>query len=233
MDNIKTRILLVEDDPSLGPLLQEYLEAKGFETKLAEDGKKGSDIFFKGSFDLLLLDVMMPVKDGLSLAKEIRVVDKNVPIIFLTAKSMKEDTIDGFNAGADDYITKPFSMEELMARLTAVLRRTNKVRAAEGGDVNFRIGAYQFNSEKQILQNNGVEQKLTTKESQLLRLLCVHQNDVLDRTFALKTIWHDDNYFNGRSMDVYIAKLRKYLKDDIKVEIINIHGKGFKLLINS
>lgn len=233
MDNIKTRILLVEDDPSLGPLLQEYLEAKGFETKLAEDGKKGSDLFFKGSFDLLLLDVMMPVKDGLSLAKEIRVVDKNVPIIFLTAKSMKEDTIDGFNAGADDYITKPFSMEELMARLTAVLRRTNKVRAAEGGDVNFRIGAYQFNSEKQVLHNNGVEQKLTTKESQLLRLLCVHQNDVLDRTFALKTIWHDDNYFNGRSMDVYIAKLRKYLKDDNKVEIINIHGKGFKLLVNS
>ena len=233
MDNIKTRILLVEDDPSLGPLLQEYLEAKGFETKLAEDGKKGSDLFFKGSFDLLLLDVMMPVKDGLSLAKEIRVVDKNVPIIFLTAKSMKEDTIDGFNAGADDYITKPFSMEELMARLTAVLRRTNKVRAAEGGDVNFRIGAYQFNSEKQVLHNNGLEQKLTTKESQLLRLLCVHQNDVLDRTFALKTIWHDDNYFNGRSMDVYIAKLRKYLKDDNKVEIINIHGKGFKLLVNS
>jgi DNA-binding response OmpR family regulator len=233
MDNIKTRILLVEDDPSLGPLLQEYLEAKGFETKLAEDGKKGSDLFFKGSFDLLLLDVMMPVKDGLSLAKEIRVVDKNVPIIFLTAKSMKEDTIDGFNAGADDYITKPFSMEELMARLTAVLRRTNKVRAAEGGDVNFRVGAYQFNSEKQVLLHNGVEQKLTTKESQLLRLLCVHQNDVLDRTFALKTIWHDDNYFNGRSMDVYIAKLRKYLKDDNKVEIINIHGKGFKLLVNS
>jgi len=233
MDNIKTRILLVEDDPSLGPLLQEYLEAKGFETKLAEDGKKGSDLFFKGSFDLLLLDVMMPVKDGLSLAKEIRVVDKNVPIIFLTAKSMKEDTIDGFNAGADDYITKPFSMEELMARLTAVLRRTNKVRATEGGDVNFRIGLYQFNSEKQVLQLNGEEQKLTTKESQLLRLLCVHQNDVLDRTFALKTIWHDDNYFNGRSMDVYIAKLRKYLKDDTKVEIINIHGKGFKLLVNS
>jgi len=232
METVKTRILLVEDDPSLGPLLQEYLDAKGFETKLADDGKKGADTFFKGSFDLLLLDVMMPVKDGITLAKEIRVTDKNIPIIFLTAKSMKEDTIEGFTAGADDYITKPFSMEELLARVTAVLRRTNKVRSSESEEVNFKIGKYQFNSEKQILQHNGIEQKLTTKESQLLRLLCVHQNDVLDRTFALKSIWQDDNYFNGRSMDVYIAKLRKYLKDDSKVEIINIHGKGFKLLVN-
>jgi two-component system, OmpR family, response regulator len=233
MDSVKTRILLVEDDESLGPLLLEYLEAKGFETKLANDGKKGADMFFKGSFDLLLLDVMMPVKDGLTLAKEIRMVDKNVPIIFLTAKSMKEDTIEGFNAGADDYITKPFSMEELLARVNAVLRRTNKVRSTESEEVNFKVGSYQFNSEKQILQHGGTEQKLTTKESQLLRLLCVHKNDVLDRNFALKTIWHDDNYFNGRSMDVYIAKLRKYLKEDSKVEIINIHGKGFKLLVNN
>ncbi len=233
METVKTRILLVEDDDSLGPLLLEYLEAKGFEAKLATDGKKGGDMFFKGTFDLLLLDVMMPVKDGLALAKEIRMVDKNVPIIFLTAKSMKEDTIEGFNAGGDDYITKPFSMEELLARITAVLRRTNKVRSTESDEVNFKIGSYQFNSEKQVLQNHGSEQKLTTKESQLLRLLCVHKNDVLDRNFALKSIWHDDNYFNGRSMDVYIAKLRKYLKDDSKVEIINIHGKGFKLLVNS
>lgn len=233
MDSVKTKILLVEDDESLGPLLLEYLEAKGFETKLANDGKKGADMYFKGSFDLLLLDVMMPVKDGITLAKEIRMVDKNVPIIFLTAKSMKEDTIEGFNAGADDYITKPFSMEELLARVNAVLRRTNKVRSTESEEVNFKIGSYNFNSEKQILQHGGTEQKLTTKESQLLRLLCVHKNDVLDRNFALKTIWHDDNYFNGRSMDVYIAKLRKYLKEDSKVEIINIHGKGFKLLVNS
>ncbi|MBS1651400.1 MAG: response regulator transcription factor [Bacteroidetes bacterium] len=233
MENTKANILLVEDDPSLGPLLQEYLEAKGYNTKLATDGEKGSEVFFKGSFDLLLLDVMMPVKDGLTLAKEIRTTDKNVPIIFLTAKSMKEDTIEGFNAGADDYITKPFSMEELMVRVNAVLRRTNKSRASEANEVNFKIGTYDFNSEKQVLQNKGAEQKLTTKESQLLRLLCVHLNEVLDRNFALKSIWHDDNYFNGRSMDVYIAKLRKYLKDDAKVEIINIHGKGFKLLVNS
>jgi len=233
MENVKTQVLLVEDDPNLGALLQEYLDAKGFETKLATDGKKGFDAFCKQEFDLLLLDVMMPVKDGLTLAKEIRVTDKNVPIIFLTAKSMKEDTIEGFNSGADDYITKPFSMDELMARITAVLRRSNKQRVYNTDDVVFNIGDYTFNSETQALAHNGMEQKLTTKESQLMRLLCVHKNDVLDRNFALKTIWHDDNYFNGRSMDVYIAKLRKYLKDDSKVEIVNIHGKGFKLLVNS
>lgn len=146
---------------------------------------------------------------------------------------MKEDTIEGFNAGGDDYITKPFSMEELMVRINAVLRRSNKNRSQDTDESTFNIGKYQFNSEKQLLLHNAMEQKLTTKESQLLRLLCVHKNDVLDRNFALKTIWHDDNYFNGRSMDVYIAKLRKYLKDDSKVEIINIHGKGFKLLVNS
>ena len=233
METVKTRILLVEDDPSLGTLLEEYLNAKGFETKLADDGNKGYDVFCKNTFDLLLLDVMMPHKDGITLAKEIRMNDKNVPIIFLTAKSMKEDTIEGFNAGGDDYITKPFSMEELLVRINAVLRRTNKLRSQDSEEVSFSIGKYQFNAEKQALQINGGEQKLTTKESQLLRLLCVHKNDVMDRNFALKTIWHDDNYFNGRSMDVYIAKLRKYLKDDSNVEIINIHGKGFKLLVNS
>jgi len=233
MENVKTKILLVEDDPSLGPLLQEYLDAKGFETKLAEDGQKGGEFFFKGTYDLLLLDVMMPIKDGLSLAKDIRLSDKHTPIIFLTAKSMKEDTIEGFNAGADDYITKPFSMEELLARVNAVLRRSSKSRSTDSDEVNFKVGNYNFNSEKQLLQIGVNEQKLTTKESQLLRLLCVHKNDVLDRSFALKSIWQDDNYFNGRSMDVYIAKLRKYLRDDSKVEIINIHGKGFKLLVNS
>lgn len=232
MEAVKPKILLVEDDPSLGPLLQEYLEAKGFEIKLADDGKKGSDTFFKGSFDLLLLDVMMPVKDGFALAKEIRMVNKQVPIIFLTAKSMKEDTIEGFNVGADDYITKPFEMEELLLRINAVLRRTNKGRVADAQETKFQIGSYQFDSEKQVLQHHGEEQKLTTKESQLLRLLCIHQNDVLDRTFALKSVWSEDSYFNGRSMDVYVAKLRKYLKDDSKIEIINVHGKGFKLLVN-
>ncbi len=233
MDNVKTQILLVEDDANLGTLLQEYLEAKGFETKLATDGKKGFDAFCKQGFDLLLLDVMMPVKDGITLAKEIRVTDKNVPIIFLTAKSMKEDTMEGFHAGADDYITKPFSMEELLARVNAVLRRSSKQRVHNADDSTFTIGAYAFNSKNQLLMLANKEQKLTTKESELMRLLCIHKNDVLDRNFALKTIWHDDNYFNGRSMDVYIAKLRKFLKDDSKVEIVNVHGKGFKLLVNS
>ena len=233
MDNVKTKILLVEDDANLGTLLQEYLEAKGFETKLATDGKKGFDALCKQGFDLLLLDVMMPVKDGITLAKEIRVTDKNVPIIFLTAKSMKEDTMEGFNAGADDYITKPFSMEELLARVNAVLRRSSKQRVHNADDSAFSIGTYAFNSKNQVLMLANKEQKLTTKESELMRLLCIHKNDVLDRNFALKTIWHDDNYFNGRSMDVYIAKLRKFLKDDSKVEIVNVHGKGFKLLVNS
>jgi len=233
MDNVKTQILLVEDDSNLGTLLQEYLEAKGFETKLATDGKKGFDAFCKQEFDLLLLDVMMPIKDGITLAKEIRLTDKNVPIIFLTAKSMKEDTMEGFNAGADDYITKPFSMEELLARVNAVLRRSSKQRVHNADDSTFTIGNYSFNSKNQVLMLANKEQKLTTKESELMRLLCIHKNDVLDRNFALKTIWHDDNYFNGRSMDVYIAKLRKFLKDDSKVEIVNVHGKGFKLLVNA
>ncbi len=229
----KFSILLVEDDPNLGTLLQEYLNAKGFETKLATDGKEGFNLFCKYSFDLCLFDVMMPVKDGFTLAKEIRLNNKQVPIIFLTAKSMKEDTLDGFNAGADDYITKPFSMEELLVRIQAVLRRSNKQIAGSNEQTNFEVGAYHFSSDKQLLEKHGNMQKLTTKEAALLRLLCIHKNDILDRNFALKSIWQDDNYFNGRSMDVYIAKLRKYLKDDPKVEIINIHGKGFKLLINN
>jgi DNA-binding response OmpR family regulator len=233
MNEEKSKILLVEDDHNLGSTLQEYLEAKGYEVKLARDGKEGFDVFCKHTFDLCLLDVMMPVKDGITLAKEIRLNNKQVPIIFLTAKSMKEDTIEGFNAGADDYITKPFSMEELMLRVQAVLRRTNKQISSSTDAHNFSIGAYNFDSERQVLVHAGETQKLTTKESGLLRLLCIHQNDILDRNFALKSIWGDDNYFNGRSMDVYIAKLRKYLKDDQKVEIVNVHGKGFKLLVNN
>lgn len=232
MSTEKLKILLVEDDPNLGTLLQEYLDAKGYQTKLAKDGKEGFDFFCKNEYDLALLDVMMPYKDGITLSKEIRVTNKQIPIIFLTAKSMKEDTLEGFNAGADDYITKPFSMEELLVRIQAVLRRSNKQISISNEQNNFEIGSYKFDSEKQLLEHNGSSVKLTTKESGLLRLLCIHKNDVLDRNFALKTIWHDDNYFNGRSMDVYIAKLRKYLKDDQKVEIINIHGKGFKLLVN-
>src|ERR1700749_1180383 len=219
MSTEKIKILLAEDDPNLGLLLEEYLQAKGYVVTLAVNGKEGFDMFCKHSYDLCLLDVMMPLKDGFTLAKEVRVSNKQVPIIFLTAKSMKEDTIEGFNAGGDDYMTKPFSTEELLARIQAVLRRSMKAMALE-------------NTETQLLKGGTEDVKLTTKEGQLLRLLAINQNDILDRSFALKTIWHDDNYFNSRSMDVYITKLRKYLKQDPKVEIVNIHGKGFKLLVN-
>jgi DNA-binding response OmpR family regulator len=225
----KTRILLAEDDPNLGRLLQEYLDAKGYETVLATNGKEGFEQFRKHSFDLCMLDVMMPVKDGYTLAREIRTINKDIPIVFLTAKSMKEDAIEGFNAGADDYITKPFSMEELLLRIKAILRRT-KGGALNMEQTQFTVGDYKFDYTRQALEYGDKQQKLTSKEADLLRLLALHKNDVLDRSFALNTIWGDDSYFNSRSMDVYIAKLRKYLKDDSTVEIMNIHGRGFRLI---
>lgn len=233
MQDEKVKVLLVEDDTNLGNLLSEYLEAKGYATKLATNGREGFELFTKHKYDICLLDVMMPVKDGFTLAKEIRATDKNIPIVFLTAKSMKEDTIEGFHAGADDYITKPFSMEELLLRMKAILRRAKSPGLKDAEQNEFTIGQYKFNYTQQQLEINGKPQKLTTKEADLLKLLCLHSNDVLDRNFALNAIWHDDNYFNSRSMDVYIAKLRKYLKDDPKVEILNIHGKGFRLLVNN
>ena len=223
-------MLLVEDDSNLGNLLKEYLEAKGFSTVLAVNGKQGYDVFSKDKFNICILDVMMPIKDGYTLAKEIRAIDESVPIVFLTAKSMKEDAIEGFKVGADDYINKPFSMEELLLRIKAIIRRTENKNVKNSDQSVFKIGNYSFDYSHQTLTINNVSQKLTTKEADLLRLLCLNANDVLDRNFALKSIWKDDNYFNGRSMDVYIAKLRKYLKEDSKVELINVHGKGFKLM---
>lgn len=228
----KTRILLAEDDPNLGTLLQEYLEAKDFETVLCSDGDKAFKTFSKQQFDFVLLDVMMPVKDGFTVAKEIRTINKKIPIIFLTAKSMKEDTLKGFNLGADDYITKPFSMEELLVRVNAVLRRTEAFQMAASDKQFFELGDFVFDHERQLLKYNDKEIKLTTKESELLHLLCLNKNGVLERNYALNAIWGDDNYFNGRSMDVYIAKLRKHLKPEPRIEIINIHGKGFKLLVS-
>jgi DNA-binding response OmpR family regulator len=225
----KTRILLCEDDPNLGMLLKDYLIAKGFDTDLAVDGNEGLKMFRRSTYDFLILDVMMPQKDGFTLATEIRQDDKHTPILFLTAKSMKEDTLEGFKAGGDDYMTKPFSMEELLVRIQAILRRTAAL--PEGTeDVQFSIGAYAFDYQKQKLTSPGFEVKLTTKENELMYLLCKNKNGIMERGYALKAIWGDDNYFNGRSMDVYIAKLRKHLKNDPAVEIINIHGKGFKLL---
>lgn len=225
-------ILLAEDDRNLGNLLCEYLEAKGYHAKLAANGKEAFILFSKEKFDICLLDVMMPVKDGFTLAQEIRSTDKNIPIVFLTAKSMKEDIIEGFNTGADDYITKPFSMEELLLRITAILRRTRNQSFRQNEQNEFQIGKYKFDYTKRVLEINGRKKELTTKESDLLKLLCLNANDVLDRNFTLRTVWQTDSYFAARSMDVYIAKLRKYLKEDTRVEILNIHSRGFKLIVH-
>lgn len=225
----KIKILLAEDDENLGMLLREYLIVKSYDADWFINGEKAYKSFIKNHYDLCILDVMMPVKDGFTLAREIRITNPDIPIIFLTAKSLKEDIIEGFKAGADDYISKPFSMEELLFRVEAVLRRTKK--DLNGAPLTeYKIGDYMFYPNTQMLKMGNAEHKLTTKESDLLKLLCANKNMILDRNFALKTIWVDDNYFNARSMDVYIAKLRKFLKDDPKVQIINVHGKGFKLI---
>lgn len=228
MNNEKIKILLCEDDENLGMLLREYLEAKGYAIELCTDGEAGYKAFLKDKFDLCVFDIMMPKKDGFGLAKDIRASNKDVPIIFLSAKNLKEDILDGFHIGADDYLTKPFSMEELTLRIEAILRRVRgKERRAK---TSYKIGSFTFDTQKQLLTRDGISVKLTTKESELLTLLCLHVNEILQRDYALKTIWIDDNYFNARSMDVYITKLRKHLKDDENVEIINIHGKGYKLI---
>ncbi len=227
----KPKILLAEDDQNLGTLLSEYLSLKGYSTTLTRNGQEAFDAFFKNNFSLCIFDVMMPLKDGFTLAKEIRKHNEEIPILFLTAKSLKEDTLEGFKSGADDYLTKPFSMEELLYRIKALLKRTQNL-TKEKEQTIFEIGKFHFDYNKQLLKTTQTEQKLTSKENELLKLLCTSRNGILDRTFALKKIWEDDSYFNARSMDVYITKLRKYLKADPQIEIINIHGKGFKLLIN-
>ncbi|MDO9633460.1 MAG: response regulator transcription factor [Paludibacter sp.] len=228
MNDEKVKILLCEDDENLGMLLREYLQTKSYDADLQPDGEAGYKAFIRGKYDLCVLDVMMPKKDGFALAADIRSVNSDVPIIFLTAKSMKEDILQGFKLGADDYLSKPFSMEELLSRIESILRR---VRGKKIKDVVvFNIGAFVFDAQKQILAFDGENKKLTTKESELLRLLASNANNILERNYALKSIWEDDNYFNARSMDVYITKLRKLLKDDPNVAIINIHGKGYKLI---
>lgn len=230
------KILLVEDDPNLGMLLQDYLQLKGkFDIVLCVDGEEGLRAFNKQSFDLCILDVMMPKKDGFALGKEIRKMNENVPIIFATAKAMMEDKASAYDLGGDDYITKPFRIEELLLRINALLKRAAAVqetKVAEPVQSQFQIGSYTFDFTTQLIQHNGQQQKLSTKEAELLQLLCLKQNAVLTREEALLSIWHDDNYFNGRSMDVFLSKLRKYLREDPKVEILNVHGKGYKLLVN-
>jgi len=228
------KILLVEDDPNLGLLLQDYLQLKGkFDVVLCTDGEEGLKAFHKHNFDLCILDVMMPKKDGFTLGKEIRKINEHVPIIFATAKAMMEDKASAYDLGGDDYITKPFRIEELLLRINALLKRVSKDNtAAEPVQTQFEIGKYTFDYTTQLIQFNGQQQKLSTKEAELLQLLCLKKNTVLTREEALLSIWHDDNYFNGRSMDVFLSKLRKYLKEDPKVEILNVHGKGYKLLVN-
>jgi len=227
MNSIK--ILLAEDDSNLGILLRDYLSAKDYETTLYNNGLLALEAFSTMSFGLCIIDIMMPEMDGLTLAKEIRRRKLDIPIIFLTAKNQKEDIIEGFKSGGDDYITKPFSMEELLYRIKAILKRTSTPQTNKK-DEYFVIGGYSFDPLKQLLSHKDEPIKLTTKESELLELLCRHKNDILERNFALRTIWIDDNYFNARSMDVYITRLRKYLRKDPAVKILNIHGKGYKLI---
>ncbi len=224
-----THILLAEDDINLGQLLQTYLKTKGFEVSLAQNGKIAFEKFNKDQFDFCIFDIMMPEMDGFTLAKEIREIDKQIPILFLTAKAMKEDKLEGFAIGADDYLTKPFQMEELLARINAIMRRVDDKTIENDGDLT--VGKIKYEPEFRILHLKDGEKKLTTKENQLLKLLVKNKNEILDRNATLRAIWGDDNYFNGRSMDVYIAKLRKTLREDDSIEIMNVHGKGFKLIV--
>ncbi len=233
METEKLKILLAEDDRNLGGILRTYLEAKGFSVRLCVNGQEAFDAFNKEPFDFCILDVMMPIKDGFTVASDIRQIDSRIPILFLTAKSQEEDKLKGFQSGGDDYLTKPFSMEELLARVEAIMRRINVAGgASQSANGAFEIGKSKFDYNRQILTINGKELKLTSKETELLKLLCDHKNQTLDRSFALNRIWHNDSYFNARSMDVYIAKLRKYLKEDPSLELINVHGIGFKLIVN-
>ena len=225
----KTKILLCEDDENLGMLLREYLQAKNYNVTLAPDGEAGYQLFTNDKFDLCILDVMMPKKDGFTLAQDIRKTNNNIPIVFLTAKTLKDDVLEGFRIGADDYITKPFSMEEMLLRIEAIMRRLNGKHNKNGNE--YQLGSMIFDIQKQTLTTvNGIT-KLTTKECDLLALLVQNANSILERDYALKAIWLECTTYNARSMDVYITKLRKIIKDDPEVEIINIHGKGYKLVI--
>jgi DNA-binding response OmpR family regulator len=222
-------ILLVEDDLNLGTILKEYLEVKSYIVTHCKNGIEGKEAYLKGKYDLCIFDIMMPKKDGFTLAKEIRENDKHTPIIFLTAKSMQADKIEGFKLGGDDYITKPFSTEELLLRINVILKRVQNGNPDENQE-EFTIGRYYYNSNKRELKFNAKTQKLTSKENDLLKQLVLNKNKILERSLALTKVWNDDNYFNSRSMDVYITKLRGYLKEDPSVEIANIHGEGFKLI---
>jgi DNA-binding response OmpR family regulator len=224
------KVLLLEDDASLGAVLQEHLQMQGFTVTLCTDGVKGLEAFKAAEFDICLVDIMMPRKDGFSFARDVRSVDSEIPLIFLTAKAMKEDKIQGFKIGCDDYVTKPFSIEELMLRIYAVMRRRGKPDESEM-PTSFEISSYKFDYPRQSLTRNKEHRKLTAREADLLCLLCRNVNQTVHREDALRQIWNDDGYFAGRSMDVFISKLRKYLKDDPNIEILGIHGKGVRLVV--
>lgn len=224
-----TNILLAEDDANLGVLLSDFLEAKGFSVSLVKNGDEALGLFMDRHFHICILDVMMPKKDGFSLAKEVRIKNPDVPILFLTAKSMKEDKLKGFEIGADDYLTKPFIMEELLMRVKAILKRAgNEVKVEQS---EFKIGKYILDLDTRMLSIGEEKVQLTTKEMALLKLFSQNANQAVSRSYALKLIWGDDSYFNARSMDVYITKLRKHLKADETVKILNLHGEGFKLVL--
>ncbi len=232
------RILLVEDDQNFGDVLRSYLEMYDYEVTLATDGQQGMDNYKKGPFDLCIFDVMMPKKDGFTLAKEIREKDTQTPIIFLTAKTMKEDVLRGFKIGADDYMTKPFTSEELLYRIQAILKRSKAKPDAKDDIREFTIGKYHFEVPVRILtyakgSKDEDKVKLSPKEADLLKMFAQHMNDVLPRSEALTQIWGEDNYFTARSMDVFVTKLRKYLRQDDNIEIVNIHGNGFQLLVRA
>ena len=230
MNSKKKNILLVEDDPNLGSLLKDYLSLKGYIVTRCLDGEEGKNVYAKGSFDLLILDVMMPKLDGFTLAKHIRKTDKQTPIIFLTAKSLLEDRLKGLKIGGDDYITKPFSSEELLLRIDNIFKRTTTAGQLKHEDKVFKFGSFVFDYKKRILNNGKISKQLTSKESELLKLLAQNKNEVLERSVALREIWKNESYFTSRSMDVFITKLRYYIKVDPSVEIINVHGTGFKLI---
>jgi len=226
---IKANLLLVEDDKNLGFVIKDFLSESGYSVQLAEDGLKALSVYSSSNFDLCLIDIMLPLLDGFSLAEEIRSKNTTIPIIFLTARAMKEDKIRGFKIGADDYITKPFSTEELVLRIEAILRRTHIVANNIVGKEEYIIGKFIFDYVNQKIIIDSIEKSLTRKEADVLRLLCINKNQVVRRDFALKLIWGEDDYFMGRSMDVYITKLRKILKDDTSINILNVHRTGFKL----
>ncbi|RAJ04175.1 DNA-binding response OmpR family regulator [Chitinophaga skermanii] len=231
MEERKPKILLAEDDTNLGMVLKNYLELNDYEVELCRDGILALAAFRREKFDICLLDIMMPNMDGFKLAEEIRDVDPDIPLFFLSAKTMKEDIIQGYKLGADDYIAKPFDSELLLLKIKAILKRNSELNQKEEEVHEFKIGQYEFNSRLRTLTKDGDSHTLSPKENELLHMLCEHKNDLLPREVALKKIWGSDTYFNGRSMDVYIAKLRKYLKEDPQIEIVNIHGNGFRLVV--